>query len=105
VTALPSWDRAEFTERLLAKGDRYHIHHPFNVRMQQGLLRPDQIRGWVANRFYYQVCIPQKDAAIMANCPDRETRRRWRQRIVDHDGDDTNAAGSRRGCGWASRWG
>lgn len=82
-----------FTERLLAKGDRYHIHHPFNVRMQQGLLNPDQIRGWVANRFYYQVCIPQKDAAIMANCPDRETRRRWRQRIVDHDGDDTNPGG------------
>jgi pyrroloquinoline-quinone synthase len=93
VTALPPWDRAEFTERLLAKGDRYHIHHPFNVRMQQGVLRPDQIRGWVANRFYYQVCIPQKDAAIMANCPDRETRRRWRQRIVDHDGDETNAGG------------
>lgn len=82
-----------FTERLLAKGDRYHIHHPFNVRMQQGLLNPDQIRGWVANRFYYQVCIPQKDAAIIANCPDRETRRRWRQRIVDHDGDDTNPGG------------
>jgi pyrroloquinoline-quinone synthase len=82
-----------FTERLLAKGDRYHIHHPFNVRMQQGLLNPDQIRGWVANRFYYQVCIPQKDAAILANCPDRATRRRWRQRIVDHDGDDTHEGG------------
>ena len=82
-----------FTERLLAKGERYHIHHPFNVRMQHGLLNPDQIRGWVANRFYYQVCIPRKDAAIIANCPDRATRRRWRQRIVDHDGDDSHEGG------------
>jgi len=93
MSTLPPWDPTTFTERLLAKGDRYHIHHPFNIRMQQGLLRPEQIRGWVANRFYYQVCIPQKDAAIMANCPDRETRRRWRQRIVDHDGDETNQGG------------
>jgi pyrroloquinoline-quinone synthase len=93
MNTLPPWDRATFTDRLLAKGDRYHIHHPFNVRMQQGLLRPDQIRGWVANRFYYQVCIPQKDAAIIANCPDRATRRRWRQRIVDHDGDESNQGG------------
>jgi pyrroloquinoline-quinone synthase len=86
-------DSVTFQERLLAKGDRYHIHHPFNVRMQEGLLRPDQIRGWVANRFYYQMCIPQKDAAILANCPDREVRRRWRQRIVDHDGDDSGNPG------------
>jgi len=28
-------------------------------------------RGWVANRFYYQIKIPLKDAAIMANCNDR----------------------------------
>ena len=40
----------------------------------------------MANRFYYQVNIPLKDAAIRANCPDRETRREWIQRILDHDG-------------------
>jgi pyrroloquinoline-quinone synthase len=61
--------------------------------MNDGLLRPDQIRGWVANRFYYQVNIPQKDAAIIANCPDRATRRRWVQRILDHDGYGANEGG------------
>lgn len=80
------WSRAEFEERLRAKGAGYHIHHPFNIRMNSGQLAPAQIRGWVANRFYYQLKIPQKDAAILANCPDRETRRRWVQRILDHDG-------------------
>ena len=72
-----AWSRDEFEAQLRARGAGYHIHHPFNVRMNDGLLGPDQIRGWVANRFYYQVNIPQKDGAIIANCPDRATRRRW----------------------------
>lgn len=80
------WSREEFEARLRAKGDNYHINHPFNVRMNEGKLTPDQIRGWVINRFYYQVMIPIKDAAIMSNCPDREVRRKWIERIIDHDG-------------------
>src|SRR5690606_11408360 len=75
------------------KGAGYHINHPFNVKMNNGELRPDQIRTWVANRFYYQISIPRKDAAIIANCPDRETRRKWVERILDHDGHDGNAGG------------
>ncbi len=89
----PRWDKVMFTEQLMEKEARYHIHHPFNVRMQQGLLSPEQIRGWVANRFYYQINIPQKDAAILANCPDRATRRLWTLRILDHDGTDGNEGG------------
>jgi pyrroloquinoline-quinone synthase len=88
-----AWDREEFEQRLRAKGAGYHIHHPFNIRMHNGELTPEQIRGWVANRFYYQINIPQKDGAIIANCPDRETRRRWVQRILDHDGWEDNAGG------------
>jgi pyrroloquinoline-quinone synthase len=87
------WSHAEFETRLRAKGDRYHIHHPFNVKMRNGELSPAQIRGWVANRFYYQVCIPLKDAAIMSNCTDKETRKRWVIRILDHDGWGDNAGG------------
>jgi pyrroloquinoline-quinone synthase len=88
-----AWSPAEFEARLRAKGAGYHIHHPFNMKMNRGGLRPDQIRGWVANRFYYQINIPQKDAAIMANCPDRETRRKWVARILDHDGWEDNDGG------------
>src|SRR5438477_8473372 len=54
--------------------------------MNEGRLSPEALRGWVANRFYYQRNIPIKDAAILANCPLREVRRLWIHRIVDHDG-------------------
>lgn len=87
------WSRAEFERRLRARGEAYHIHHPFNVSMREGRLSAEQIRGWVANRFYYQVKIPQKDGAIIANCPDRETRRKWVLRILDHDGWEDNPGG------------
>ena len=89
----PPWPVAEFEQRLRAQGDRYHIHHPFHLMMYDGRLKPEQIRGWVANRFYYQISIPRKDAAIMANCPDREIRRQWIQRIIDHDGRDGDEGG------------
>jgi pyrroloquinoline-quinone synthase len=81
-----AWSREEFAGRLDALGGRYHIHHPFNVMLNTGKATPQQIRGWVANRFYYQISIPIKDAAILANCPDRAVRRSWVQRILDHDG-------------------
>jgi pyrroloquinoline-quinone synthase len=80
------WSAAEFEQRLRDKGRAYHIHHPFNVMLNTGRAEPEQIRGWVANRFYYQVSIPVKDAAILANCDDRSVRRNWVQRILDHDG-------------------
>jgi pyrroloquinoline-quinone synthase len=91
--SLPSWNKTEFESRLRAKGAGYHIHHPFNVKMNSGQLTPAQIRGWVANRFYYQINIPQKDGAIIANCPNRETRRKWVRRILDHDGWEDSAGG------------
>ena len=84
--SLPAWSREEFEARLRDKGQSYHIHHPFNVMLNTGKASPEQIRGWVANRFSYQVAIPVKDAAVMSNCPDREIRRGWVQRILDHDG-------------------
>jgi pyrroloquinoline-quinone synthase len=95
TTAAP-WSREEFEAQLRDKGRAYHIHHPFNVRMNGGKCSPAQIRGWVANRFYYQWIIPMKDAAILSNCDDRETRRLWIARILDHDGHDdysSSAAG------------
>ena len=77
---------AEFEQALRAKGAYYHIHHPFHQAMYAGRATREQIQGWVANRFYYQLNIPLKDAAILANCPDRDVRREWLQRMLDHDG-------------------
>jgi pyrroloquinoline-quinone synthase len=86
-------DAVAFEAALRAKGAGYHIHHPFNLMLNEGRASPAQIRGWVANRFYYQVNIPIKDAAIMANCPDRAVRREWVRRILDHDGWDQDPGG------------
>jgi pyrroloquinoline-quinone synthase len=79
-------ENGSFVAALRAHSQRYHDQHPFHVRMNAGRLSRREIQGWVANRYYYQECIPLKDAAILSNCPDREVRRRWISRILDHDG-------------------
>ena len=88
------WDRETFLENLRAIGARaYHDKHPFHVGMNEGRLSGDALRGWVANRFYYQRNIPIKDAAILSNCPLLEVRRVWIHRILDHDGIGENEGG------------
>jgi pyrroloquinoline-quinone synthase len=87
------WTATEFEQQLRAKGQAYHIYHPFNVVLNSGGASPEQVRGWVANRFYYQINIPIKDAAILANCPEREVRREWVRRILDHDGFEQDPGG------------
>ena len=58
---------------IAARGPRYHNLHPFHRRMDAGELTREELQRWVANRFYYQKCIPLKDAAILANCPEVES--------------------------------
>ncbi|HEX8783089.1 MAG TPA: pyrroloquinoline-quinone synthase PqqC [Steroidobacteraceae bacterium] len=91
--ASPAWTRAEFEQQLRERGRAYHIHHPFNLMLNSGGCSREQIRGWVANRFYYQINIPLKDAAILANCDERAVRRNWVQRILDHDGHGDDPGG------------
>ena len=70
-------------------------HRPtaFAPALQVRACKREEIRGWVANRFYYQANIPRKDGAILSSCPDREVRRRWVQRIIDHDGTTEGSGG------------
>ncbi|WP_273845717.1 pyrroloquinoline-quinone synthase PqqC [Rubrobacter calidifluminis] len=86
-------EKGGFVEALRAQSERYHSRHPFHVAMNQGKLGRSQIRGWVANRFYYQKNIPRKDAAILSNCPDIGVRRRWIRRVLDHDGTSEGEGG------------
>jgi len=88
-----AWTPEQFEAELRALGRYYHIQHPYQVAMHEGKLSREQMQGWVANRFYYQITIPRKDAAILSNCPDRDTRRQWIQRILDHDGDGESEGG------------
>jgi pyrroloquinoline-quinone synthase len=81
-----AWRTEEFIARLRAQGARYHVRHPFHRRMDAGELTREEVQRWVANRFYHQQCVPLKDAAILANCPEVAVRREWIRRIVDQDG-------------------
>ncbi|MCS7479886.1 pyrroloquinoline-quinone synthase PqqC [Umezawaea endophytica] len=87
----------EFEAELRALAPRYWHDHPFHLRLHDGSLSERELRSWAANRWYYQRCIPQKDAAILANCPVADVRREWRERIVWHDG-------TRAGEGGAENW-
>lgn len=80
-------DKEAFAGLLRAVGaQRYHDRHPFQIAMNKGELSKLQIRHWIYNRYYYQKNIPIKDAAILSNLPDRDKRRVWVQRVIDHDG-------------------
>jgi pyrroloquinoline-quinone synthase len=92
-----AWDRETFIANLQKVGtSTYHDKHPFHLLMNSGGLERPALQAWVANRFYYQINIPIKDAAILSNCPLREVRRLWLHRIVDHDGtrDDEGGIGA-----------
>ena len=81
------WPPEEFVRRLRGVLEtKYHDKHPFHLRMHQGKLNENELRGWILNRFYYQQNIPVKDALVLSKLPTRDDRRKWLQRIIDHDG-------------------
>ncbi|MDE8345493.1 MAG: pyrroloquinoline-quinone synthase PqqC [Acidocella sp.] len=75
----------------------YHNLHPFHKLLHSGALTRPQVQAWALNRYYYQSRIPQKDAIIVSRLPNAALRRLWRQRLADHDGDET-------GDGGIARW-
>ncbi|MET0652772.1 MAG: pyrroloquinoline-quinone synthase PqqC [Hyphomicrobiaceae bacterium] len=66
--------------------ERYHILHPFHRLLHTGRLDRGQVQAWALNRYYYQSRIPMKDAALISRCDDRDLRREWLVRMLDHDG-------------------
>lgn len=85
--------REAFEAALRGLSDRYWDRHPFHVRLHAGASTVDQVRAWVANRWYYQRHLSQKNGAIVANCPLPEVRRRWVERILWQDGLDDGEGG------------
>ena len=71
----------------------YHNLHPFHKLLHSGGLNKVQVQAWALNRYYYQSMIPVKDATLLARLPDTASRKIWRQRLVDHDGDEASAGG------------
>lgn len=73
--------------------ERYHDKHPFHKLLHGGKLNKGQVQAWALNRYCYQSAVPRKDAALMARCHDRELRREWMHRILDHDGSSAEEPG------------
>jgi len=65
---------------------RYHRLHPFHKLLHGGACDKGQVQAWALNRYCYQSAVPRKDAALISRCHDRELRRDWVHRILDHDG-------------------
>lgn len=72
---------------------RYHRLHPFHHMLHSGKCTKGQVQAWALNRYYYQACIPLKDASLIGRCEDRDIRREWRSRLVDHDGESEDDGG------------
>jgi pyrroloquinoline-quinone synthase len=85
-----------FIDELRTLSGRYWGTHPFHRRLHTGELDERGLRIWAANRWYYQCVLPQKDAAIISNCPLPEIRRQWLDRIVYHDGASAGTGGIER---------
>ena len=76
--------------------ERYHDRHPFHALLHGGKLSRGQVQAWALNRYCYQAAIPRKDAALVSRLEDRELRRTWVSRILDHDGSGDDPGGIER---------
>jgi pyrroloquinoline-quinone synthase len=77
----------DFEAAIRAVGaERYHDKHPFHRLLHGGQLTKPQVQAWALNRYCYQAAVPRKDAALISRTEDRELRRMWVGRVLDHDG-------------------
>ena len=83
----PPLPTSEFEALIRAVGpERYHDLHPFHHLLHGGKLNKGQVQAWALNRYCYQAAVPRKDAALISRVHDRDLRREWMHRILDHDG-------------------
>jgi pyrroloquinoline-quinone synthase len=88
---------AEFESAIRAVGaERYHDKHPFHKMLHGGKLNKGQVQAWALNRYCYQEAVPRKDAAFISRVHDRQLRREWVHRLLDHDGYGEEAGGIER---------
>jgi pyrroloquinoline-quinone synthase len=88
---------AELESAIRAVGaERYHDKHPFHRLLHGGKLDKGQVQAWALNRYCYQSAVPRKDAALIARVHDRDLRREWAHRLLDHDGTGAEEGGIER---------
>ena len=86
--AVPApWSVPDFEAAIRAVGaECYHDKHEFHHLLHGGKLNKGQVQAWALNRFCYQSAVPRKDAALISRVMDRQLRREWVHRVLDHDG-------------------
>ena len=90
----PPMSVAEFEAAIRAVGpERYHDLHPFHHMLHGGKMNKGQVQAWALNRYCYQAAVPRKDAAFISRVHDRELRREWLHRVLDHDGQPPDEIG------------
>jgi pyrroloquinoline-quinone synthase len=93
----PALTPDDFEAAIRAVGaERYHDKHPFHKLLHGGKLSKGQVQAWALNRYCYQEAVPRKDAAFISRVHDRELRREWTHRLLDHDGHGNEAGGIER---------
>lgn len=93
----PMLSADDFEAAIRAVGaERYHNLHPFHQRLHGGQCTFEQVQAWALNRYCYQEAVPRKDAAFMSRVFDRELRREWVSRLLDHDGHGAEEGGIER---------
>ncbi len=76
--------------------ENYHDKHPFHKMLHGGLLSKHQVQAWAINRYCFQAAAPRKDAILISRALDREFRREWVLRLLDHDGFGSDEGGIER---------
>lgn len=91
------WSPDEFEAAIQAVGaERYHDKHPFHKMLHGGQLTKSQVGAWALNRYCYQSAVPRKDAAFVSRVMDRQLRRDWLHRVMEHDGHGDDPGGIER---------
>lgn len=66
--------------------EQYYDKHPFHILLHTGKLDKRQVQAWALNRYCFQAAVPRKDAALISRMYERDLRREWVLRLLDHDG-------------------
>ncbi|MFM7084071.1 MAG: pyrroloquinoline-quinone synthase PqqC [Hyphomicrobium sp.] len=91
------WSPEQFEAAIQAVGaERYHDKHPFHKLLHGGKLKKSQVAAWALNRYCYQSAVPRKDAALVSRVYDRDLRRDWIHRVLEHDGHGDDQGGIER---------
>ncbi len=87
LVTLKAQTKQSYVWSLIEEGrKRFPEQHPFMKLFYAGKLTLDQLRGWAINRYYFHGHIPEKEAAIAANCPP-DVRQLWIEKLVEEAGE------------------